>query len=241
MKKHSPEALYRMLCSRLRQRIEAAERNLASNEALWQKVENVSLHGRKAIETIAHMCLAAIEHGVGELGIPQDAKHHYNAETIFKRLKKKQIDALPSPSRMSKSNDPRFKAVFSGTEEHRLCYDELIELYQLFHNAMHEPNPYKMPDAAAQYLSLLPRLSAAIGKIRNFSWVHFTAIKGRAFMVDLKNEYGRTVVSLAEKAGEMPEDLANYRAPTPKPLADSMSGVRIPDFPRPSTAPRTTP
>jgi hypothetical protein len=233
MKDSPPEVRYRALCTRLRGRIESAERNLASDESLAQKIENIGMHGRKAIENIAHMCLVATEHGLGELGIPQDAKQHWNAETMFNRLERRKINILPSPSRMHPSKDQKFRAIFAGVKEHRLSYKELVDLYRLFHEPMHEPNPYRTPDPNAQYRELLPKMAEAITKLRNFTWVHFISIKGEGFGVDLKNEFGATqVISLKRVAPVSDPD--DYLVPTPKPLPASMSGVQIPDLPHPS-------
>jgi hypothetical protein len=229
MSKDSLEVLYRKLCTRLRERIESAERNLASTASIVQKVENTALHGRKAIETIAHMSLVAIEHGLGELGIPKEAKKQWNAETIFSRLERKEIEALPSPSGMSKSNDPRFKAAFLGISERRLSNAKLIEFYRLFHEPMHEDNPYRTADAEAKKLLLLPKFVHAIASLRDFTWIHFIGINGQGFVVDLKNEYGITVVRSVSKIADVPADLVNYIAPVPRPLPNSMSGAQIPD------------
>ncbi|MCR6733028.1 MAG: hypothetical protein NVV83_02525 [Afipia sp.] len=206
MAKLPPKEVYQQLCIRLRHRIEFAEAVLISSAPKWQIVEAVSLQGRKAIETIAHMCLVATEHSLGELGIPKDVKKHWNAETIFERLHKKNISVLPSPSRMKKSSDPRYKAVFEGVPENRLTYRELIALYQMCHEGLHDVNPYRLPESISYYEGLTPKLSQGIIRIKNFTWVHFIGIKGEGFAVDLRNTNGLTVVLPLSKIAELPID-----------------------------------
>ena len=94
MTKQTPIQIYYQLCVRLRERIEFAESVANSSAPDWQIAETVSIQGRKAIETIAHMCIVATEHGLGELGIPQNVKKQWNAEIIFKGLKSKNIKVV---------------------------------------------------------------------------------------------------------------------------------------------------
>ncbi len=198
---------YLALATKLRHRIEFAETILSLNVPASQKVETICLQGRRAVETIAYMCLVATEHGLGHLGIPRDAKKHWNAQHIFTSLKAKRIMTLPSPSRMEKSDDPRFKAIFAGVPEQRLTHDDLIEIYQTFHKGLHEPNPYVQPDESSFYATLLPHLSTNIDRIKRFVWVHFISIKGEGFAVDLHNTHGCTAVVPLSKTAEIPEDL----------------------------------
>ena len=207
MEKQPPHFVYRSLCQRLRQRIEFAEQVIGSTAPHWHIAETASLQGRKAIETISHMCLVAVEHGLGELGIPRDAKKHWNAETIFNRLKKKGINTLPSPSRMQKSTDPRWGSEFVGVPENRLSYDDLCEIYGSFHEHLHDINPYAVDASEDYYIEKIPVLSKSIDRIRRFAWIHFAGIKGQAFLVDLKNEYGITAVVPMSKKSDVPTDL----------------------------------
>jgi hypothetical protein len=204
MSKSSPEVVYRHLCDRLRVRIEFAEITLNSAAPEWQIVEIASLQGRKAVETISHMCLVATEHGFGELGIPRDAKMQWNAETVFESLRNKKIEILPSPSRMKLSDDPRYKAVFACVPENRLTYDDLIAIYRLFHEGLHDANPYRGIEKRGHFKNMIPEIGDAIARIRKFVWVHYIGIKGRGFGVDLKNTRGVTTVAPMSQIGEMP-------------------------------------
>jgi hypothetical protein len=206
MSKSNPVQTYCDLAFKLRNRIEFAETILTVNAPSSQIVETVCLQGRKIIETIAFMSLVATEHGLGSLRVPRDVKTHWNAKTIFERLKKKNIDILPSPSRMQKTDDKRFDYIFAGVPENRLSYDDLIHMYETFHRGLHEPNPYVQSDESAFYKKLLDGLNTDIAKLRRFTWIHFIGIKGQAFMVDLKNTLGNTYVLPVTKSGEVPED-----------------------------------
>jgi hypothetical protein len=81
------------LAKKLRTRIEFAEGVLTMQSHTSHIVETVSLQGRKAIETIAYMMLAATEHGFGRANMPRDVKSQWNAETVFERLKRKRLDS----------------------------------------------------------------------------------------------------------------------------------------------------
>jgi hypothetical protein len=194
LSKIEPPERYKQLAVRLRDRIEFAELVLKSSAPAWQKAESLALQLRKSIETVAHMSLVATEHGLGELGVPKDIKRHWNAETIFKRLKQRGFNILPSPSRMQNSSDPRFKAVFAGVPEYRLSYDDLIEMYQWLHNLLHDDNPYRALTIEQSHDTALEKLSTLLVRIKNFTWIHFIGIRGEAFAVDLRNIHGETAV-----------------------------------------------
>ncbi len=206
MRKSSPVEIYRQLAFKMRNRIEFAESIFGAQASSSNIAETVCLQGRKIIEGIAYMALVATDHSLGNLKIPRDAKTHWNAETIFVRLKKKKLTLLPSPSRMSKSDDLRYKFVFSGVPEYVLNYDDLIEMYRRFHKGLHEPNPYVQPDEDDFYKKLIPVLRQDIERLRNCTWIHFIGIKGQAFAVDLKNTHGVTAVVPLSKIAEPPSD-----------------------------------
>lgn len=203
----SPQDKYLALAANLQKRIAFAERILSLGAPPSQAVETVCLQGRKALETIAYMCLVATERGLGPLGVPRDAKQHWNAEAIFRSLKKKSLNVLPSPSKMTPSSDYRFKATFIGIPENRLTYDELIALYRLFHRGLHEPNPYVTTADDAFYVNLIPELLGAVDRIKRFVWVHYIGIKGQGYAVDLYNTHGLTVVLPLTKTSDTPDDL----------------------------------
>jgi hypothetical protein len=201
MTKQSPIQIYYQLCVRLRQRIEFAETIAVANAPDWQIAEAISLQGRKAIETVAHMCLVATEHGLGKLGIPKDVKKQWNAEIIFKGLKSKNLKVRPVPIRVTASDQPGIKIEAAGIPEAALTYDDLIEIYQTFHEGLHDLNPYRTPPDDAFYSALTAEALLGINKVRKCVWHHFITIKGQAFLVDLKNTLGVTAIA---SAGRVP-------------------------------------
>ena len=194
-----PRELYQALAVSLRSRLDFAERILSMNETPAQIVEPVSLQGRKCLELIAYMMLAATEHGFGKANVPRDIRTQWNAETVFERLKKKSLDLIPSPQRVSISADPGYALVIEGVAAHRLNYDQLISLFRLFHAGLHEPNPYVQPDSARHYADLLPKLREGIEQIKNLTWQHMIFIRGKAFICFLSDDHGRVGVTALDK------------------------------------------
>lgn len=203
----SPAETYTALAYKVRSRIEFAEKILTLNVPSSQKVETVSLQGRKIIESIAYMVLVAIHERHGLKGLPRDAKAHWNAETILNRLKQKKLLALPSPSIAKRSTDPRFKLTFEGVPAFRLTHDDLIGIYRSFHKGLHEPNPYVQDDEDSFYKNLIPSLREDLARIRNFIWSHMMSIQGRGFMVVFRDDNGNMAVNSMVQAGPIPPDL----------------------------------
>jgi hypothetical protein len=197
MSKQTPIHIYKALCVRLRQRIEFAESIAVADVPDWQIAETISIQGRKAIETVAHMCLVATEHGLGTLGIPKDVKKQWNAEIIFKGLKSKNLKVRPLPVRLTPSETPGVKIDATGVRETELTYDDFISIYKTFHEGLHDLNPYRTPPDNAYYSALTAEILQGIEKIRNCVWLHFITIKGQAFLVDLKNPHGVTAIASA--------------------------------------------
>jgi hypothetical protein len=204
MTKQTPIQIYHQLSLRLRQRIEFAESVAVSSAPDWQIAETVCIQGRKAIETIAHMCLVATEHGLGTLGIPKDVKKQWNAEIIFKGLKSKNLKVRPMPISVARSSQPGFKIEASGVLEAALTYDDLIEIYQTFHDGLHDLNPYRTPPDSAHYSALIAKAREALARIRKCVWRHLITIKGQAFMVDLKNQHGEVATISMGRIAPLP-------------------------------------
>lgn len=201
-----PQALYGTLAVKLRSRIEFAERILGLSAHPAQIVETVCLQGRKAIETIAYMMLAATELGFGRANMPRDTKTQWNAETIFYRLKKKGLKIMPSPQRIGRSTRSGVQVEITGVAEHRLNYDELAEIYRTFHRGLHEPNPYVQGDDDTFYTKLIPELRGCVQQIRNLTWTHMVFIRGQAFLCMLSTDQDKVAVWPLEKVAELPPD-----------------------------------
>jgi hypothetical protein len=208
MKNLSPEETYQVLAVNLRSRLDFAENTLANPyKFAFQTVETVSLQGRKCVETVAYMMLVATEHAFGRANMPRDIRSQWNADPIFERLKRKRLDLIPSPQRVTSSKDSRYSLVVEGIAEHRLSYDDLIGIYRVFHKGLHEPNPYVHPVDDAYYLNLLPEIHKAIGQIKNLTWRHMVFIKGHAFLCILSDDNGNVHVRGLDKIANLPEDV----------------------------------
>jgi hypothetical protein len=203
-----PEDVYRILCHKLRNRIEFSERVLSlSDMPISQVIETVSLQGRKCVEAIAFLMLVSTHNSGGQHRIPKDAKTHWNAERIFERYKKlNMLSALPSPSLARKSEDPAYKIIFEGVPAYRLSFDDLIKLYRKFHRGVHEPNPYVHVDDDDQNRKLHEELAPTVSKIRSFVWSHAALIDGRGFMVVFRDDNGKMLIRPLQKQAELPPE-----------------------------------
>ncbi len=198
-----PLMVYSQLALRLRHRIEFAEYVATLDAPRSQIVETLCMQGRKAIETIAFMTLVATDHSLGVHSLPRDAKTQWNAETVFRNLKRRGLQILPSPSRVSKSDDPAYRLVISGIPEYRLGYDDLNRIYRAFHKGLHDPNPYSHPDEADFYTALVPSTRDGLSRVKNLVWSHFISIKGKGFMVRLKDSESALSVIPLDKLGDV--------------------------------------
>ena len=98
---------------------------------------------------------------------------------------------------MSASKQPGIKMDAIGIPEAALTYDDLIAIYQTFHDGLHDLNPYRTPPDHSFYSSLTTRVLLQIDRIRKCVWHHVIMIKGQAFFVDLKNSFEVTAIFIA--------------------------------------------
>jgi len=150
----TPHVNYLELMKVIKSRIDSVEVLSKSNMDAYSKSEMAAFHGRKIIEAIAFGCLNAIKNGLKS--IPKEAIGQYNAEKIFKQLKRKGIEVSPSPSLMRVATDKEraelnVTATIDGLPERRITNEELIKKYQRMHNWLHELNPYTKDEQEVFY------------------------------------------------------------------------------------------
>lgn len=128
----------------VRKRLDVIDKIKSLEKEDFYLSETVAFHGRKIVEAIAFSCLLAVDNSLKS--VPKEAKGQYNAEKIFKTLKKKGINALQNPSIIRQANQEEKNQhnpdVIEGIPAKCLTYDELISIYQNLHNWLHELNPY---------------------------------------------------------------------------------------------------
>ena len=168
----------------IRGRLEVIETLRESNSDDFSRAESAAFHGRKIVEAIAFACLVAIENGLKN--IPKDAKGKWSAEDIFKKLKKKNLEVLPSPSKIRNSTTNEkstlnVSIVIDGIPENRLTHEELIQIYQRFHAWLHEINPYMHQGQDSFYESKSKFLWKDLERLRMFIERHFISISGNGF------------------------------------------------------------
>ena len=165
--------------------------------------ESAAFQGRKIVEGIAFGCLVAVENGLSV--VPKDAKGKWNAEDIFKSLKKKGLEVLPSPSTIRDATDEEarqqgVKAVIEGQADRRLSHDDLIEIYQRLHGWAHELNPYTQLDHDSFYAKNEGVLWQDLNRLERFVERHFISIRGKAFFCSLRDlKDGKTKVMSLSK------------------------------------------
>lgn len=182
--------IYIALMMTIRSRLDVIESlsNLRGND--FSRAETAAFHGRKIIEGIGFACLVAIENGLRH--VPRDARGQWNAETILKSLKSKNIPTLPSPSiiknaSISERETDGLKAVIEGIPERRISHDDLIAIYQSMHRWLHEINPYTEPDRSAFYAKHGQSLWDDLVRINQFIEKHFISISGEGFFCVLRD------------------------------------------------------
>jgi len=194
--------IYDALMTTIRGRLDVIEavKNSESND--FSRAETAAFHGRKVVEGIAFACLVAIENGIRH--VPRDAKGQWNAETILKSLKAKNIPTLPSPSIIRTASEEEKESdnvnvVIEGVPERRVSHDELIAIYQGLHRWLHEINPYTEPDRESFYVRHGQLLWDDLTRINQFIEKHFISISGEGFFCVLRDDVdGLTkVVSLS--------------------------------------------
>ncbi|MGH9852326.1 MAG: hypothetical protein ACREBD_21005 [Blastocatellia bacterium] len=186
----------------IRNRLDLIEVVKSSQSNDFSRAETAAFHGRKIVEGIAFACLVAIENGIKH--VPRDAKGQWNAETILKSLKPKNIPTLPSPSILRNASaveqeSDNVKVVIEGVPERRISHDDLITIYQGLHRWLHEVNPYTEPDRESFYLKHGKLLWDDLARINRFIEKHFISISGEGFFCTLRdNVDGSTkVISLS--------------------------------------------
>ena len=92
----NPMENYCSLLWTIRSRFDVIDTLRQSSADFFSRAESAAFHGRKIVEAIAFACLVAIDNGLKY--VPRDAEKQWNAETIFKNLKSKNLKVLPSPS-----------------------------------------------------------------------------------------------------------------------------------------------
>lgn len=179
--------MYHDLMQRIRARFDIIDLLRISEGESFARGESAAFQGRKIIEGIAYACLIAIEHGAQQ--IPRDAKMHWNAEKIFKSLKSKGFDNLPSPSAIRPATKEEradgHTIVIEGISENRLSHDQITEIYQRLHAWLHEANPYVYGSTGAFDADKTDTLWRDLGSLKNFVNRHFISVQGEAIFCTL--------------------------------------------------------
>ena len=187
----SPFSNYFELMRTIRIRLDLIENLKKIDGDTFSRAETAAFHGRKTIEAIAFACLVATENGIKN--IPKDAKGQWNAEIIFKNLKKKDIQTFPSASTIRFSNrEENVNFNVLGTIDHnpglQLSHSDVISIYQRLHRWLHELNPYVTSSRDAFCNLHESDLWADLSKIDKFMSKHLIQIRGKAFYCSLRDK-----------------------------------------------------
>ena len=196
-----PGEIYADLMQVIRIRLDLIKSIKQSAGDDFSRAETAAFHGRKVIEGIAFACLVATDNSLK--AIPRDAKGQWNAESIFRSLRKKGFDTLPSPSFVRAptaeeraANPPGLSKVYEGIPERRLSHDQLIDIYQSVHPWSHEINPYTQPDRQQFYVRHETKLWDDLEKLDRFLERHVISIAREGFFCVLRDSRdGMTKVS----------------------------------------------
>lgn len=194
---------YGSLMWTIRGRFDVIETLRHSDADPFSRAESAAFQGRKIVEAIAFGCLVAIDNSLKS--IPRDAKGQWNVEKIFKSLKSKNLNILPSPSIIREATEEENSAnnvnvTIEGVPERRLTHDDLIEIYQNLHFWLHEVNPYVHEESSEFYENKSITLWENLEKLNLFIERHFISIHGSGFFCVLRdiNDHKTKVIPLAK-------------------------------------------
>ena len=186
----TPLENYTSLARVIRERFDLMDQFTRHNQMTKIQAEIVAYNARKIVEGIAFCCLVATENGLKH--VPRDAVGQYNAETIFKNLKKKGIDVLPSPSEVRDATpteriESKVDVVIEGIPQNRLTHEDLIEIYKHLHGWAHELNPYVEINRDDHVRKNFPQMLSHVTRLSKFVSSHVTSIQGEGFFCVLKD------------------------------------------------------
>ncbi|MCG9568874.1 MULTISPECIES: hypothetical protein [Vibrio] len=183
---------YLELMRTIRDRFHAIDRIITIEENNFYMSEAIAFHARKVIEAIAFSCLIAIENGINV--VPKSAKGQYNAEKIFKALKKQNLSAIQNPSFIRAATDGEkrmygISTTIEGRPEKCLNHQDLIKIYQELHSWLHELNPYVKSGHREFNEKNYPSLLDSVSKLRSLLTSHVMTVRGVGFycVLDDKN------------------------------------------------------
>jgi hypothetical protein len=179
------------LMSIVRKRLDAIDKIKSLSKENFFLSETVAFHGRKIVEAIAFSCLLAVDNSLKS--VPREAKGQYNAEKIFKTLKKKGISALQNPSIIRQAseeekNQHNVNVVIEGIPAKCLTYDDLISIYQNLHNWLHELNPYTKKGHIEFNNTNHAQLWSDISRLEGMMECHAMIVRGIGFYCTLRDK-----------------------------------------------------
>jgi hypothetical protein len=184
-----PTQIYLSLLDGIRRRFDAINAFKATGADEFSKAEFTAFQARKIIESVAFGCLVARHNGLKI--IPDDSKGQWNAEVIFKNLKRKHPDMFPSPNRIRKPQSEEeaangAKLVLEGIPERRLTHISLIEMYQRMHRWLHEINPYTSKNKDKFLREHCPQLQQDVRELYEMLECHIISISGEVIVAMLR-------------------------------------------------------
>ncbi|MEW8397598.1 MAG: hypothetical protein AB2707_15705, partial [Candidatus Thiodiazotropha sp.] len=194
----TPHDNYLSLMQTVRGRLDVIKLLKSSKIGCFARAESAAFHGRKVVEATAFACLIAIDNSLST--VPKDAKGKWNPKEIFKRLKKKGFEVLPSPSTFREATEEEqkelgVKAVIEGVPVRRLTHEDLISIYKRLHGWAHELNPYNNINHDVYYSKHSTELWLDLENLESFLEHHFISIQGQGFFCTLRDSQdGRTKV-----------------------------------------------
>jgi hypothetical protein len=173
----------------VRKRLDAIDKIKSLGKENFYLSETVAFQGRKIVEAIAFSCLLAVDNSLKS--VPREAKGQYNAEKIFKTLKKKGINALQNPSiirQASQEEKNQYDVVIEGIPAKYLTYDDLISIYQNLHNWLHELNPYTKNGHIEFNNTNHAQLWSDISRLEGMMELHAMTVRGIGFYCTLRDK-----------------------------------------------------
>ncbi len=178
-------ARYTQIASRISERFKLVDAAYSTGRSP-AVAESVALHTRKIIEGVAHGCLVAAD--MTSLGVPRDARGHWNAAKIFRNLKKRGVLIFPQPVVLKPASEEQIelgvKWHFEANREAQMSLDDVIGVYEECHRLLHEINPFVNEDLAISQEDD-EGLFQSVHGLSRFLAVHFITVEGTALVASL--------------------------------------------------------
>jgi hypothetical protein len=162
--------------------------------------EQLALHVRKTVESVAFACLSAAEHRSRLDSLGQRNK---GADHLLSWMQRKELLKLPSAQQVRRSTVAGYSLEVIGQGDKDLSLDQLKSAYSRSSSLLHERHPGAITDEWLR--STHEMLEDDARSLRGWLWQHTMFLSGSAFLVQM-GQFGTTSFFVPlDRVGDLPE------------------------------------